>query len=742
MLLSIIIGTLPVIILGTFAYYNATHTVQDKVNESNKQLLLQMQMRAEQTLKTIDNSATQLLQSPVVTKAFEKEITPEDFEMVHQLYQGIASIQTYELGIEDVIMYSFDKKWMVSSEGVNEYSVPEFKPILEAFTSVKAGSFWTSGKEYLVDSTSQAVYFVKKYPFNAVHPKGIICVVLSIDSMKEMFLTDQLGATYILDSQGEFIAHRNLALDQNAETNNEYWDSFIQSNESQGQYTASRNDEPVTVTFRKSNYNDWSYVAISSNDQASAQNKIIGWITLLVCAGIFLLTLLIAWFGSKRMYGPIQSLYYSLTSFSPSQQYPSREGELKVIGEGVDYLIRNQSIIMNELKGQQSQLKEFYVQKLFAGTIQAEEFEKKLSLYGQEKPWSSMQVIAIHIDTLKDTRYDEGNRDLLMFAISNIVGELVLTEQRLVPIVQGDYQVTLIGSYIDDDKVKEQVFGLCAEIQKAISQYLNIKVSIGISRSFHKFTDTPSALNEAMSALKYRVGLGEESILFIEDVLPQKGGSQLFPSTGEQLLLDAIRSGSSEQSQKALKAFLQELFQPGSQYRDYQLSLLRLLIDLLKFGQELSIPSDIIKENEATLIQSLFKLQNVQHIEEWFWTVFVLPYLQELDARRECQFKMISEAVIEMIRREYDTVLTLEECAARINYHPHYVSRVFRQETGINFGEYLTQYRMDMAKKWLKESDMKILEIAERLQYNNSANFIRSFRKYEGMTPGQYREAT
>ncbi|MNY60805.1 HTH-type transcriptional regulator YesS [compost metagenome] len=93
-----------------------------------------------------------------------------------------------------------------------------------------------------------------------------------------------------------------------------------------------------------------------------------------------------------------------------------------------------------------------------------------------------------------------------------------------------------------------------------------------------------------------------------------------------------------------------------------------------------------------------------------------------------------------MISREFDSELTLENCSCRINYHPHYVSRVFRQETGINFGEYLTQYRIDMAKKWLKETPMKIAEISERLQYNNSANFIRSFRKMVGMTPGQYRE--
>jgi len=45
-----------------------------------------------------------------------------------------------------------------------------------------------------------------------------------------------------------------------------------------------------------------------------------------------------------------------------------------------------------------------------------------------------------------------------------------------------------------------------------------------------------------------------------------------------------------------------------------------------------------------------------------------------------------------------------------------------------------------MAKKWLKETDMKISEIAERLNYANSTGFIRTFRKLTGMTPGQYRE--
>ncbi|MCZ4150892.1 hypothetical protein BZG21_41635, partial [Escherichia coli] len=110
-------------------------------------------------------------------------------------------------------------------------------------------------------------------------------------------------------------------------------------------------------------------------------------------------------------------------------------GELQVIGERVNDLIRNQSHMMNELQGQQIQLKEFFMHKLLAGEIGHADFEEKLGWYGVDQPWPCMSLLAIQIDTLQDTRYDEGNRDLLMFAINNMVGELVPQAIRLEPVV-------------------------------------------------------------------------------------------------------------------------------------------------------------------------------------------------------------------------------------------------------------------------------------------------------------------
>lgn len=741
MILSIVIGTIPVLLLGTFAYYNSSRIVQAKVNESNTQLLQQTQLRVEQTLRTIDNSATQLLQSPVVTSVFDKEITNEDFQLVHELYNGISLIQTYERGIKDVFLYSLSKQWMISSSGVNDYSLPAFKPQLEAYAKFAAGSFWTSEPGHAVGN-EHAIYFIKKYPFNSPNPTGVICVVLSSDALRELngVIDGNLGSAFIMDERSQVIIHGDQNLVGTSLAEQPYLQKLLHSQEATGQYTARHEGEKVTVTYRKSSYNSWYYVSIASNELINKENRIIGWLTVFVCLGIMLVTFMLAWFGSKKMYGPIQTIYHKLMGMPSVADGSKPSGELQVIGEGVNYLIRNQSLMLDELKGQQAQLKEFFVQKLFSGTIKPTAFEEKLGLFGLEQPWRSMCVVAIQIDSLKDTRYEEANRDLLMFAINNIVGELVPVEQRLVPIVKSDSQVTIVGSSVDGSAFKHHIFSLADQIQKAILQYLDIRVSIGISRTFSSFEETQQAQHEAMTALKYRVGLGQESILFIEDVQPQKVDWYRYPYMGEQTLLDAIRSGSVSQAEQALHQFIEELFQPQKQHRDYQLSLMRLFVDLLKFGQELSLPMDNISQDEASLLQSLSKLRDIEEIESWFWTHFVHPYVQELGKRRECQYKQISEAIIDMITREFDSELTLEECSARINYHPHYVSRVFRQETGINFGEYLMQYRIDIAKKWLSESDMKVADIAERLQYNNSANFIRSFRKQVGMTPGQYRE--
>ena len=103
--------------------------------------------------------------------------------------------------------------------------------------------------------------------------------------------------------------------------------------------------------------------------------------------------------------------------------------------------------------------------------------------------------------------------------------------------------------------------------------------------------------------------------------------------------------------------------------------------------------------------------------------------------------KSLTDKMLQIVHQSYDQDLSLEAIADQLHYNPNYLSGIFKREYGSNFGDYVLSYRLSVAKRWLVESKMTIKEISERLQYNNPQNFIRFFKKKEGMTPGEYRKA-
>ncbi|HJA32498.1 MAG TPA: helix-turn-helix transcriptional regulator [Candidatus Eisenbergiella pullicola] len=70
---------------------------------------------------------------------------------------------------------------------------------------------------------------------------------------------------------------------------------------------------------------------------------------------------------------------------------------------------------------------------------------------------------------------------------------------------------------------------------------------------------------------------------------------------------------------------------------------------------------------------------------------------------------------------------------------PVYLSARFKEETGIGFSDYLNQYRIEVSKKLLAETDEKIATIARMTGYSNSRYYSRVFKNSEGIRPMDYR---
>ena len=68
------------------------------------------------------------------------------------------------------------------------------------------------------------------------------------------------------------------------------------------------------------------------------------------------------------------------------------------------------------------------------------------------------------------------------------------------------------------------------------------------------------------------------------------------------------------------------------------------------------------------------------------------------------------------------------------------MSKRFKEQTGEKMLNYINKYRINKAKELLRERDLSVTNTAKQVGFQNSVTLIRLFKKYEGVTPGKYKE--
>ena len=92
------------------------------------------------------------------------------------------------------------------------------------------------------------------------------------------------------------------------------------------------------------------------------------------------------------------------------------------------------------------------------------------------------------------------------------------------------------------------------------------------------------------------------------------------------------------------------------------------------------------------------------------------------------------------IRNHYQEPISLASLAEQFYLHPNYLSRLFKEKTGKNFIDYITEIRMDKVKEMLADPNGKISDISQAVGYENPRYFSKVFKQTTGFTPREYRE--
>ncbi len=93
------------------------------------------------------------------------------------------------------------------------------------------------------------------------------------------------------------------------------------------------------------------------------------------------------------------------------------------------------------------------------------------------------------------------------------------------------------------------------------------------------------------------------------------------------------------------------------------------------------------------------------------------------------------------IELNINSPISLAELSDALGYNKRYLSRIFKENLGVTVNEYITDKKLTLAKQLLTGSDETISSIASMLGFEDGGYFMRLFKKHEGITCGEYRNA-
>lgn len=136
--------------------------------------------------------------------------------------------------------------------------------------------------------------------------------------------------------------------------------------------------------------------------------------------------------------------------------------------------------------------------------------------------------------------------------------------------------------------------------------------------------------------------------------------------------------------------------------------------------------------------EDLGRIGSVDELERWLQAYYeeLLDRLKRARAAGH-HSQHVSQAIL-LILEKYPSYITLELAAGAIGLHPSYLSRIFKEETGMTFSEYVNRVRIDASRKLLESGRYSVKQVSVQVGFSTYNYFFKVFKEWTGMTPQAY----
>lgn len=695
--------------------------------QANETMIHQAMRSVDNSLKAIDQMLVQeLLFNPDMSGFFNHE----DQDNVYLNMQAVKAMKQFKVSnplVDSMVLVRTQDEFVLSTSSsfnLQDYADYDFlKPYLGQVNSEAKWSAMRNFREFSFNSMQHVVTLVRDAPF-VTHGKGVIAVNIKVDAIHNMIqgmVNPDVSFIHMKDAQGQ---------------------SMLPGT------SMAESGELVSKTI--SPYTGWVY------EGGLTQGRVVGIVSqlyniwfivgLLMClAGVVWIVLV-----TRRNYKPIEAIVSRIHNYSQSKTsaliHNGKQDEFAFIESALESMLEQASSFQQQHREDLLLRRAYLFQQLMEGQYPSymEQWNEQRDVMGLPDLSESQIVNIIEIDKypLFCEQYPQQDQYLIKFALKSVVQEIAAGQDTSVWTEWISASKLGVMAMADDQDAAQHAVTLLEQTRQWVEQHLKLTITVGLGEKTERYTDIPDSYDQARTALKYKMILGENRIIHYTQVSGEERGHAFDFLNLIRSMAQSFRLGNRDWQEK-YNALIHNIGQ-NMLDRDGVVNLVDYMVYSL--GREMSCMAkefqDLwLTEGQPALRSALQSSDTLEQLEQEFGEALSALYdnmLALMEGRNHAD--TIQKVRLFMEQNSSNPDLSLNYLSERFNMNWKTLSKLFREETGQKFVDYLIELRMNHARKLLEETLLPVQDIATEVGYSNAISFGRMFKKLMGMSPGDYRE--
>lgn len=449
----------------------------------------------------------------------------------------------------------------------------------------------------------------------------------------------------------------------------------------------------------------------------------------------------VAFLASRNIYKPIQNVLTIFRSLDQGKRHtgdsePKRIDDMSFITETAMTISMMNISLKETIRNNRLSLRHNFLRNTLYGIIDGEQVKVQAGKYELDEFLHDVTVVIMELIDVRELEEQfpiETVAEIKAGTFKLIVEELKKElHYELVELEHKRYALIIKGQQL------AQLKRIFAHTLSVIEADIGIRVVAAIGSPVVSLSRIACSYRDAIHLLEHRFALDKNTVITVNDVIPQSPDKYYYPLDLERELITFVFQGKSDQ----VEAILTRILDENLEERYINTEMMSRFI----FAVDVTVHRILNQMNKGypelfghhSLYDELKQSSNRKQARERIFEVFRM-IMSSMNSRNEKQDHTVAVQMLDHIHKHFNEDISLSHIAEQFNLSLSYISLLFKKHTGENFKEYLNQYRVGKAKELLRgDASLSINEIAGLVGCNSVNTFIRIFKKYEGVSPGQY----